>query len=143
MLHGYVIMPTHIHLLIRSEIGENIRRFMQNLLKNASKRIIENTESFLELPEYSARAKQLLNVFSRHANPPAHYAVWKEKARGIPIYTDDILKEKLDYIHSNPVKAGLVAVPEDYGWSSFRNYYLDDHSVLEIDYVETLILRRG
>ena len=142
-LHGYVIMPTHIHLLIMSERGENIRRFMQNLLKNASKRIIANTESFLEPPGYSARAKQLLDVFARHANPPARYAVWKEKARGIPIYTDDILKEKLDYIHNNPVKAGLVAIPEDYRWSSFRNYYLDDHSVLEIDYVEALILRRG
>jgi len=52
-------------------------------------------------------------------------------------------QEKLDYIHNNPVKAGLVAVPEDYRWSSSRDYYLDDHSVLEIDCVETLILRRG
>ena len=142
MLHGYVIMLTHIHLLIRSERGENIKRFMQNLLKNASKRIIANTESFLDMPRYSARAKQLLDVFARHANPPARRAVWKEKARGIPIYTDDILKEKLDYIHNNPVKAGLVEIPEDYRWSSSRNYCLDDHSVLEIDYVETMILRR-
>ena len=40
---------------------------------------------------------------------------------------------KLKYIHHNPVKAGLVNKPEDYKYSSARNYILDDHSILKVD----------
>jgi len=44
-----------------------------------------------------------------------------------------MLRTKLECIHNNPVKAGLVTNPEDYKYSSARNYVLDDHSVIEVD----------
>jgi hypothetical protein len=44
-----------------------------------------------------------------------------------------MLRTKLEYIHNNPVKVGLVTNPEDYKYSSARNYVLDDHSVIEVD----------
>jgi len=40
---------------------------------------------------------------------------------------------KLDYIHKNPLNVGLVENLDDYPFSSYRNYYLDDNSVIEID----------
>ena len=40
---------------------------------------------------------------------------------------------KLNYIHNNPVKAGLVSKAEDYKYSSARNYIKGDHSVLQVD----------
>ena len=40
------------------------------------------------------------------------------------------MREKLDYMHANPVKRGLVSSPEEWPWSSFRFYYLNDASVL-------------
>ena len=39
---------------------------------------------------------------------------------------------KLDYIHNNSVKAGLVEYSEDYRFSSARNYIMDDHSVIKV-----------
>jgi putative transposase len=41
--------------------------------------------------------------------------------------------EKLDYMHGNPVKRRLAASPEQWPWSSFRFYYLEDISVLAMD----------
>jgi hypothetical protein len=40
---------------------------------------------------------------------------------------------KLLYIHNNPVKAGLVTKPEDYKYSSARNYINNDHSIIKIN----------
>jgi hypothetical protein len=40
---------------------------------------------------------------------------------------------KLHYIHKNPVEAGLVMKPEDYKYSSVRNYVCGDRSVLFVD----------
>ena len=42
-------------------------------------------------------------------------------------------RDKLDYMHNNPVKGGLVAQPGDWPWSSWRFYYLGDRSILALD----------
>ena len=49
------------------------------------------------------------------------------------ITTDEMLRVKVDYIHNNPVVAGLVEKPEDYLYSSARNYLVGDHSILQVD----------
>jgi hypothetical protein len=38
------------------------------------------------------------------------------------IYSQKFIEQKLDYIHANPVKAGIVKKPEEYLYSSARNY---------------------
>jgi len=43
------------------------------------------------------------------------------------------MREKLDYMHANPVKCGLVSSPEEWPWSSFRFCYLNDTSMLSMD----------
>lgn len=40
---------------------------------------------------------------------------------------------KLKYIHNNPIKAGLAEKPEDFKYSSARNYVLKDHSIIPVD----------
>jgi hypothetical protein len=49
------------------------------------------------------------------------------------ITTDEMLRVKVDYIHNNPVVAGLVEKPEDYLYSSARDYIRGDHSILQVD----------
>ena len=50
-------------------------------------------------------------------------SIWSEKERN----------EKIDYMHNNPVKRGLVAQPGDWPWSSWRYYYLKDSSIPPMD----------
>jgi hypothetical protein len=46
---------------------------------------------------------------------------------------DEFLHQKLNYIHMNPVRAGLVDEPQDYPYSSYRNYELEDDTLIEMD----------
>ncbi len=58
---------------------------------------------------------------------------WKKQFDDEVIRDEKMFWTKLKYIHNNPVKAGLVNKPEDYKYSSARNFILDDHSVLFVD----------
>ena len=137
-INAFVIMPEHVHLIIRSESGESVRKFIQHSLRKISREIVAHTESLLVDGIKRKEAEARLAVFRKYARGKAVHKVWKERAKGEPIYSDKVMKQKLDYIHMNPVKRGLVESPEDYPYSSFRNYYLNDHSVIEIDSVDVL-----
>jgi putative transposase len=56
------------------------------------------------------------------------YHFWKRCAKSKELYDDDIFEQKLEYIHHNPVKAGLCNLPEEYIYSSARNYLEDSFS---------------
>jgi putative transposase len=140
-IQAYVIMPTHLHLIINSREGENVKSFMQNLLRKSSIRIVTHLKENLEQNIDVIKSQRILKSFRDHANKPSQHAVWKEKSRGVPIYTDRVMKIKLDYIHNNPLRAGLVKEPQDYLYSSFRNYYLNDHSIFRVDIIDILNLK--
>ncbi|MCG2802813.1 MAG: hypothetical protein L6311_12050, partial [Cellulomonas sp.] len=78
--------------------------------------------------------KQFEFFKSAHKGNSQHQ-VWQEGFHPQAITTEDMLRQKLDYIHSNPVKLGLVDRPEDWRYSSARNYF-GQGGVLEIDSVE-------
>jgi hypothetical protein len=63
----------------------------------------------------------------------AEYKVWQDSFWEQNIYTEEFLKQKLNYIHLNPVRAGLCATAADYPYSSYRNYYLGSNELIEID----------
>ena len=65
----------------------------------------------------------------------SQHQVWQEGVHPQAITGEDMLRQKLDYIHYNPVRIGLVDRPEDWRYSSARNY-LGQDGVLEIDLVE-------
>ena len=62
----------------------------------------------------------------------ADYIPWKEGYHAKQIETNDFLDEKLDYIHQNPVEAGFVNEPDEYLYSSARNY-TGKETVMNID----------
>jgi hypothetical protein len=50
------------------------------------------------------------------------YQLWQQHNRPIELWSRDVIRQKLEYIHNNPVKAGFVEKPEDWLWSSGRDY---------------------
>jgi len=60
------------------------------------------------------------------------YQFWQHHNKPIELWTSSVIKQKLDYIHNNPLVSGFVTNPEDWKYSSARNFQ-DDHTVLEID----------
>jgi putative transposase len=63
----------------------------------------------------------------------SHFRVWNRRFHPFDVYSEAKLREKLSYMHNNPVKRGLVSSPGDWPWSSWRFYFLHDASVLRMD----------
>ncbi len=150
-IFGYVIMDNHFHLLLAAPSARGLQQFMQHTLRKSSIRIVatltyyagiqaEPPEHVTNLvpydPKYAERAQEILHIFASHVRGKAQHAVWKEQTRGVPIQTKKAFVVKLNYIHMNPVRAGMVMSPEEYTYSSFRSIYLDETTYLPISFPE-------
>jgi len=129
-LYAYVIMPDHWHILLYFEKGTDCLAFNRDFKRFSSIDIIKHLKQ--------AGRADLLDVFHGHANGKTKYSFWKEQARVIPIYSPKKLERKMDYIHMNPAKRGLVDCPEDYFYSSASYYLKEQKGPLEVDRIETV-----
>ena len=72
-----------------------------------------------------SRKEYLLTHFSQVANKVSNvnnFQFWRHDNKPIELWSNKVIKEKIDYIHQNPVEAGLVFKPEDYVYSSAVDY---------------------
>jgi REP element-mobilizing transposase RayT len=124
---GYVIMPDHIHLLLYPQSEQSIIEFMRDFKRFTSGRITRQAKV--------ERKSEWIKMFEQAGTETerAEFKVWQDSFWEQNIFTEDFLKQKLDYIHKNPVRAGIVNNAIDYFFSSARNYYLDDRHLMEID----------
>lgn len=127
-LFAYVIMSNHVHLIANSATGK-LSDTVGNIKKYTSKKIIKTIKNINE-----SRREWLLNKFelkARQHSRNKNYQVWTHENHAVSLYSNEFIAQKLEYIHQNPVHAGVVANPEDYLYSSARNYAGLDH-VLEV-----------
>jgi REP element-mobilizing transposase RayT len=124
---GYVIMPDHIHLLIWPQGTSRVAEIMRDFKKFTAVRIIRQAE-VEDRADWLAAFQQAGSQTGRSSNK-----VWQDSYWDTNIYTEKFLRQKLNYIHLNPVRAGLVEGPAEYPYSSYRNYMNGDESLIEID----------
>ena len=70
---------------------------------------------------------------SRKSSNTTNYQFWRHDNKPIELWSNEVIQQKIDYIHNNPVEAGFVTDPIDWKHSSARNYGNDDQTILEID----------
>ncbi|WP_432222960.1 REP-associated tyrosine transposase [Flavobacterium sp. TMP13] len=119
-IYGYCIMSSHVHLLCRATHGFILSDVVRDFKKFTSKKIIQ---TIIEEPE--SRREWLLDYFQKaciHLKRTQHYKVWQDGYHAEYMYSNTFIKQKVEYIHMNPVKDKIVLVPEDYYFSSARNY---------------------
>jgi putative transposase len=126
-LHAYVILDNHLHLLVSSD---NLSPVIRDFKRHNAKEIL----AVARQEDKQWLLKQFEFFKSAHKGDSQHQ-VWQEGFHPQAITTEDMLRQKLEYIHYNPVRIGLVDRPEDWRYSSARNY-LGQDGVLEIDLVE-------
>jgi len=119
-------MPNHIHLIFRSDI-ENPSGFLRDFKGYTSKKIIKAIEN----NPRESRKEWLRKHFLEYKNSN-HLNVWQNHNKPIELWSTSVIKQKLDYIHNNPVQAGFVLHSWDWKYSSARNYANLD-SMIEID----------
>lgn len=127
ILYGYVIMTNHIHLIVQSDRGE-----LSNLLRDFKK---FTATSILDLLQNNSESRKewILERFHKATcthNRNKSYQVWRFGNHAEEIYSEKFLWSKLDYIHLNPVRAGIVFRASEYLYSSASNY-VNGSGVLE------------
>ncbi|MEI6749306.1 MAG: transposase [Bacteroidota bacterium] len=129
VIFGYCLMPSHLHMIARAEGEYSLSDVLRDLKKFTSKAIVKQIES-----EPESRREWMLEQFAKageHLNRIKDYKFWQDGNQAKEIYSNQFLFEKLDYIHNNPVEEMIVARPEDYLFSSARNYASMDN-VLDV-----------
>ena len=131
LLIGWVLMPDHFHLLIKPEPAESTSRIMQELKKRTAQSILSALSENQHVPWCGKMLARLRLPPTVHAD--SQFRVWQRRYYPFGVYSEKKRLEKLNYMHHNPVKQGLVSSPDEWLWSSFRFYYLNDSSVLRMD----------
>ncbi|WP_298544444.1 transposase [uncultured Aquimarina sp.] len=119
-IYAFCIMPSHIHLLCKAEEGFVLSDIIRDFKKFTAKKMIKTIK---EYPE--SRREWMLTYFSKaceHLKRNQQYKVWQDGYHAEVANSNWFIKQKINYIHNNPVLDKIVANPEDYIFSSARNY---------------------
>ncbi len=118
---GYVIMPEHIHLLVTEpEVGTPST--VMQVVKQRTARVL--------LPK-----KKRADARQRHlfGDASVRTPFWQARFYDFNVRTTKKRVEKLRYMHRNPVMRGLVGSPEQWRWSSYRFYLLDEAWLVRVN----------
>jgi REP element-mobilizing transposase RayT len=136
VLTGYVVMSNHIHLIAQSKDGklsDLIRDIKKFTAQKILKRIVETGESrsdwMLKRFEFAAKSN----------SKNSEYQFWQVGNHPEEIFTEKFLWSKLNYIHMNPVRSGIVSKASDYLYSSASNY-VGKESLLDVSLADNPII---
>jgi len=126
-LLGYIIIPTHLHMITANEENTTLSDIMRDFKNFTSKEL----------------RKQLINedrmaivrVFEKAAEnlPKQQFKVWQDDYHPVALTSEKWFHQKMDYMHDNPVRKGFVDLPEHWKYSSARNWLKNDNHIIEID----------
>lgn len=125
ILHAFVIMPDHIHLLISDNDGDakRLRTTISSLRNFTGRNILKIIDIFL--PQYKDRT-------TTDGAGDRDRMFWVPGWHPIMIASEKFYYQKMNYIHNNPVTAGLVSKAEDWPHSSLYGLYHDGLNDLDV-----------
>ena len=129
-VHAYVIMLNHMHLIVSATATLSVSDIMRDFKRFTSMKLStlleeKNHRSAIELFRKAARQNKL----------DQDYKVWQDGFHPISIYSESFFRNKVKYIHHNPVRKGYVLEPQHWFYSSAGNYMGNSHIALEIDFL--------
>lgn len=122
VLHAYVIMSNHIHLIGRA--NDSQQKTLSDIIRDFKKFTHHTILPIIE-SEQESRRDWMTHQFSYYGkyNPNNESKpIWTNNNHPEECFTKEFTESKLNYIHQNPVRAGIVNKAEDYIYSSASNY---------------------
>jgi len=120
ILYGWCIMPNHVHFMASARdknLSDILRDFKKYTSTQITSAILKNTQE--------SRRNWMIDIFGKAGKENSRntsYQFWRQDNHPIECFSFDFTKQKLDYIHNNPVEAGIVYNAEDYVYSSAGDY---------------------
>jgi len=115
LIYAFVIMSNHFHLIWQMTGDHNREDVQRDFLKYTGQQILK----YLRNDNSPLMDELIVNAKDRKRQ------VWERNSLGIPLWSERVFNEKLEYIHCNPVKAGICNYPEEYKYSSARFYEMN------------------
>ena len=118
---AWCVMTNHVHLVFRSVKGQHPSLLLGDIKRFTSKAVVKAIQ---ENPRESRR-EFLLEQFKKAAAKSSNvkeYQVWRHDNKPIELWSNKVIWEKINYVHNNPVEAGLVYRAQDYVYSSASDY---------------------
>jgi REP-associated tyrosine transposase len=131
-LFAFRFMPSHVHLLFRSD-RDDPSGLLRDFKGYTSKKMLETIINHSQ----ESRKEWMLEIFEKAGKKNSNitkYQFWQQHNKPIELWSTPVIKQKLEYVHNNPVQAGFVTNPWDWKYSSSRNYAELD-SAMEIDHI--------
>lgn len=125
-LVGYVIMPDHVHLIL-NPIGCDISLVGKLLKGKSARKIID----WLKEENYQTSLNKLSLSKTQKRNHT--FSVWQKKITSIDLESPKFIRQKLNYVHSNPIRAKLCEHPAKWKWSSYHAYLPHKPSEIPIE----------
>lgn len=130
-IYCWCIMPSHVHLIFRakdSNPGDIIRDFKKHTSKQIQGLIKENSGE--------SRKEWMLWMMERAGSKNSNIKnrqFWQQHNKPIELWSNEVIDQKVDYIHNNPLVSGFVYEPQHWKYSSAINY-AGEKGILEIDF---------
>lgn len=113
-LHGYVILENHLHFAAQAPA---LDKCVASFKTYTARQIIDYLQQ--HQAELLLQRLRFAKVAHKHDR---EFQFWQEGVHAELIFSDLMMREKLDYIHANPIKRGYVNLPEHWRYSSAANY---------------------
>ncbi len=120
VLFSWCLMSNHIHFIAKAK-EENLSDILRDFKKYTSKAIVKAISE----NKKESRRDWMLSIFKKAGEQNSrntNYQFWRQDNHPIELYSELFMQQRLDYIHNNPVEAGIVSKPEDYLYSSAIDY---------------------
>lgn len=133
-IYAWVLMSNHLHMVVSAEGKHTIGDILRDFKKFTNKKILKT----LENNEHESRRTWMLDRFhfaGANNRRITYYRFWQEGNHVEEIYTSEFLLQKINYIHQNPVRAEIVARPEDYLYCPGPNY-AGEKGLLDVDVIK-------
>jgi len=119
-LFAWCLMTNHLHLICQTTEPHTLTEFVRDFKKYTAKTILKK---IWDEPE--SRRSWILGALreaGKYDNRITNYKFWQEGCHPIQLHTNEMIDQRINYVHNNPVRALIVGNPEDYLYSSARNY---------------------
>jgi len=126
-IYAYVILDNHLHLVVG---GPNLADTIRDFKSYTAKRLIAQLEQ-----DQKTWVLNQLQYYKAPTKTGSDYQVWQEGFHPQQIFSEEMLHQKVNYLHHNPVRIGVVDRAEDWVYSSAR-HYSGGKGILELDVLD-------
>jgi putative transposase len=128
-VHAWILMPNHLHMIYSVAEEKDPALVLKNIKSFTALKIIDAVIN----NQKESRKGWMLDLFEKNGKANKsnfRFQFWQHENHPVLLDTNEMLEQRINYLHDNPVRAGFVTQPEDWLYSSAIDYYSENEKGL-------------